>query len=209
MNINYKSQYGQDRYLIETVFNYKEGGYFLEIGTGDGIHISNTYCLEQYLGWSGICVECNPYLYDKVKMNRSCKLSNSPISYENKLVNFNAIKDVGYYNAFFSSLYEIDSDKQADCEIISMQSITLHQLLQQFTAPECIQYLSLDTEGGEYEILNKFFEENDIREIEVISVEHNFNDNKRDGLFKLLSENGYERIHSLDVDDIYKLKSLI
>ena len=55
--MKYYSQINQDEYYINNIISHKKNGRFLDIGAGDGILESNTYCLEKYLGWSGICVE--------------------------------------------------------------------------------------------------------------------------------------------------------
>jgi len=51
MNIEYKSQYGQDQYIIEKLFDRMDYGYFVDIGAGDGITISNSYILEKQFKW--------------------------------------------------------------------------------------------------------------------------------------------------------------
>ena len=43
--IEYKSQYGQDKWIIEEIFPNKTGGYFVELAEGDGVFLSNTYTL--------------------------------------------------------------------------------------------------------------------------------------------------------------------
>ena len=66
-------------------------------------------------------------------------------------------------------------------------------LLEKYNAPKTIDYLSIDTEGSEYEILSVFdFDAFDIR---VITCEHNYTP-MREQLFELLTKNGYERKYS-------------
>ena len=57
-------------------------------------------------------------------------------------------------------------------------------------APKIIDYLSIDTEGSEYEILKNF----DFKsyKLKVITCEHNYNEN-REKIYNLLSDNGYKR----------------
>jgi hypothetical protein len=74
MNSNYKSQYGQDKWIAEEVFPELKGGYFVDLAAGDGIFLSNTYVLEKDLGWSGICIEPNTESFKKLKLNRNCFL---------------------------------------------------------------------------------------------------------------------------------------
>ena len=59
--------------------------------------------------------------------------------------------------------------------------------------PKKIDYMSIDTEGSEFEILNSFdFNEYDIK---VITCEHNYTE-MREKIYALLSKNGYIRKHS-------------
>ena len=66
------SQYGQDVYLINSIFPDRINGYFVDVGAYDGITLSNTFILEKHLGWSGICIEPNPEAFEKLRANRSC-----------------------------------------------------------------------------------------------------------------------------------------
>jgi len=56
-NIIWKSQLGQDKFVIEKIFNNKKNGTFVEVGAHDGVHLSNTVSLEKFFSWSGVCVE--------------------------------------------------------------------------------------------------------------------------------------------------------
>jgi hypothetical protein len=70
--------------------------------------------------------------------------------------------------------------------------VTLHDLLVQHDAPYEIGYLSIDTEGSELDILQAFDFKS--RRIHVITVEHNYQDDMRSGLYRLLSRNGFKRV---------------
>jgi len=50
--VNYYSQYGQDKYLLEEIFQNKNDGYYVDIGAHDGISLSNTKKFEE-IGWDG------------------------------------------------------------------------------------------------------------------------------------------------------------
>src|SRR5690606_11147840 len=80
-----------------------------------------------------------------------------------------------------------------------LMTVSLNDFLIQNMAPKNIDYLSIDTEGSEYEILASFpFSEWDI---EFITVEHNYTP-MRDKIFDLMTSNGYRRIKS-KFDDWY------
>ena len=75
-------------------------------------------------------------------------------------------------------------------------------LLAEHRAPQVVDYLSIDTEGSEYEILRKF--DFNSYQFNCITVEHNFS-KQRQKIFKLLSNAGYRRVYSevSDFDDWY------
>src|SRR5262245_3936727 len=57
--LRFPSQIGQDRWVEEAVFPGVTNGYFLDVGSADGVVHSNTWALEQR-GWSGICIDPFP-----------------------------------------------------------------------------------------------------------------------------------------------------
>jgi FkbM family methyltransferase len=83
-----------------------------------------------------------------------------------------------------------------------VSTISLNDLLSKHDAPAQIDYLSIDTEGSEFEILSNFdFSKHSFR---VITCEHNFT-SARERIFELLSRNGYVRKYQelSEVDDWY------
>lgn len=204
----YYSQFGQDKFIIENIFKKMTDGFFVDIGAGDGVHISNTYALEKQYNWTGVCVECNSISYDNLIKNRSCKFYNKPITEKGGVVEFNQIDNFGYHTTLFSSIYEVPVEFKSNAKKIKLQSATIDDFLDEINAPNMIHYLSLDIEGGEYEILESFFANHNLknnwtREIISLSVEHNFDEIKRNKIKNLLESNLYTRAACLDVDDIY------
>lgn len=45
-------------------------GTFVEIGANDGLHMSNTWFFDNYLGWRGMCVEANMRVYRRLLTHR-------------------------------------------------------------------------------------------------------------------------------------------
>lgn len=50
------SQIGQDLFVLNH-YNNKRNGYYVDIGSYDGVNFSNTYLLEKDYDWIGICIE--------------------------------------------------------------------------------------------------------------------------------------------------------
>ena len=78
--------------------------------------------------------------------------------------------------------------------------------MEQFNAPSFVEYLSLDTEGSELEILKSV----DFQKYTfgIIDVEHNFVEPRRTKIRELLTSNGYEYIKENQWDDSYKHNSV-
>ena len=79
---------GQDRWVIQDIFNYKKNGYFIDLAATDGILDNNTYLLEKKYNWEGIAIEPNPKFFSALKKKRKCICVNQVISEKNSIVDF-------------------------------------------------------------------------------------------------------------------------
>lgn len=198
------SQLGQDTWVLENT-DYKKNGYFVEFGATNGILLSNTFLLEAGFGWKGICAEPNPYFFNQLKENRQCITSPACISGETgREVEFIMADVFGGFAEYAND--DMHGEKRSayvdQGKVQTLPTISLHDFLKENKAPKKIDYLSIDTEGSEYEILSNFpFEKWDIQ---LLSIEHNFTP-LREKIHELLVKNGYERI-KVEWDDWYKLK---
>ncbi|AFU97745.1 FkbM family methyltransferase [Simiduia agarivorans] len=197
------SQLGQDLWVLERT-NYKRNGYFVEFGATDGVLLSNTFLLEKEFSWSGLCSEPNPKFFSKLKSNRNCEVSDACISATTgELVEFVFADEFGGFSKYASQ--DGHSDKRSAYQkvngLVEIETISLNDWLVEHNAPKNIDYMSVDTEGSEYEILSSFpFEE---WNIQLITVEHNFTP-RRDDIFKLLTTHGYKRVEAKFDDWYYK-----
>ena len=178
------SQLGQDAWVLS---NSLEPGYFVDIGATNGIDKNNTYALELQ-GWRGICVEPNAIYFEELVKNRKCTLSPLAVYKESNLD-----LDLVLAGEFSSLIYYANDDhhykERAGKSVQKTKTITLDHLLALNDAPKRINYLSLDTEGAELEILESFTWK---YEIDLISVEHNNGKNK-DAIAALLESKGYKK----------------
>lgn len=152
-------QKGQDKWVIDTIFNYKTGGYFVDLAATDGVAINNTLLLERKLNWDGICIEPNPKYYDKLKKNRNCNVTDIVVDKANDIeIKFRID------NGELGGIVDIDTDNNEkyrgnqlkNATILNLKTKTLEYVLDKFNAPKVIDYLSLDVEGAEERILRNF-----------------------------------------------------
>ncbi|WP_158971867.1 FkbM family methyltransferase [Chachezhania sediminis] len=196
------SQLGQDLWVLERT-NQMQGGFFVEFGATDGILLSNTFLLETGFGWRGICAEPNPAFFRKLRANRSCTVAPDCILDETgRTVDFVLADEFG------SIAEHADSDDYATRraavrdrgDVIRLQTVSLDDFLKKYGAPHRIDYMSVDTEGSEYEILAAFpFDQWDVR---LLTVEHNFSP-LREKIRVLLEGHGYRRTEA-QWDDWYE-----
>jgi len=189
--INSPSQLSQDLFAL-FFSKIKKNGIFVEIGACDGIKFSNTYKLEQY-GWGGIICEPSPYWQKKMK-NRNCIINKKAVFNKSGLkLKFEDVEK----NPDLSGLsdnFEKDSNSKLreNTKITEVETITLNDLLKINIPTKKIDYISIDTEGSEYEIIKNF--DFDKYKVEIFTIEHNFIEQKRNNIFKLMTSKNYIRI---------------
>lgn len=191
-----KSQLKQDVFVL-TELEFKSEGYFVEFGATNGIDISNTWLLEKHYGWKGILAEPSKYWHADLHRNRNVHIETSCVwSRSNEVVTFN---EVDTTNANYGpELSTVDSFSSVDNHAQTRTSgrkydvttISLMDLLSKYNAPTDIDYLSIDTEGSEFEILSHF--DFDKYNIKLITCEHNYTP-MREQLYNLLTSKGYVR----------------
>ena len=191
-NMKYsKAQLLQDLFVLFTL-DEKVGGYFVEFGAMDGVTLSNTFLLQSRYGWSGIVAEPARRWHYELKHNRNCSIDFRCVwKTSGELLEFNETRALEFST--------INSFTDADCyarirvngHLYVVETVSLADLLRHYNAPKVVDYLSIDTEGWELEILNSFvFDDYEIR---VITVEHNHSD-RRSRIHDLLTSKGYWRV---------------
>jgi hypothetical protein len=65
------SQARQDELVVALLRN-KTNGYFIDLAANDAVQLSNTYALERYYQWQGVCIEPNPMYWYNLTAFRTC-----------------------------------------------------------------------------------------------------------------------------------------
>ena len=186
-----RSQISQDLFVLYFT-QQKKDGYFIEIGACDGKHLSNSFALEKR-GWTGIICEPSNFWIKKMK-NRKCVLSKKAVFSESgKRLIFN---EVSKYPELSGCNDYLDNDNNSklrkDFKSYEVETISLNDLINEHLDKKQIDYISIDTEGSEFEILKNFdFKK---RHVEIFTIEHNFIEEKRDKILKIMAENDYKRV---------------
>ena len=186
-----KAQYRQDLFALSSA-NFKYGGFFVEFGATNGVNWSNTFLLEKNYGWKGILAEPAKTWHNSLRLNRECSIETECVwKKTGELLNFREVD----FSAELSTISSFNPEdkwhkERTKGDSYEVRTISLNDLLDKHNAPSHIDFLSIDTEGSELEILSSFdFSKHNIH---AITCEHNFTAD-RERIFHLLSKNGYVR----------------
>jgi FkbM family methyltransferase len=191
--VSFPSQIGQDKWVLFSMYPDVEDGFFVDVGSGDGITHSNTLMLERR-GWSGICIDPFPSNME----GRTCRVFKEVVYAEaGKRVRFHTAGEVGGISD------TLDTWKRAaeQSPAVELTTVTLGEILDRAKAPRFIHFMSLDIEGAELEALRAV--PFDRYTFGAMAIEHNYEGRKRNDIQALLEQHGYARIRTWFQDDFY------
>ena len=180
-----KSQNGQDLFALLSN-NFKRNGVFIEFGAYDGVIFSNTHLLEKQFGWTGILIDPIPNHYESMKLNRKCKLIHGAITAEKQdsvLIEQLPASDLSKFvekRGIFKKTHEV-------------KAFTLQEVIDQNLPSIKIDFLSIDIEGNDVDIL-KSLDLNRYK-IKAVCVEHNFREGS-DEIIGYMDKNGFDLAYS-------------
>lgn len=148
------SQFSQDYYVYTRHFSkLRRAGVYLDVATNDPVSISNTFFMDRCLRWKGVCVEANPSYYEKIHRLRSCHIVPTCVSRKDGEVVEVGLK--GGAGGILGNTFK-HTEKWTEGKIkvptLVERCTTLQQVLDRGNV-ETVDYLSLDVEGHEVEVL--------------------------------------------------------
>lgn len=173
----------------------RRGGYFVEFGACDGHSLSNTRLLEEGYDWTGILAEPNPVWHDALAANRRAVIDRRCVAARSgETVDFLSTDTMPELSRMADivpdDVHERNGNRARQTRF-RVPTVSLDDLLAEHDAPDIVDYLSVDTEGSEYEILRHA----DLtrRRFRLITVEHAGETAKREQILALLEGAGYRR----------------
>jgi FkbM family methyltransferase len=198
--MTFYSQFGEDQFI--NLLLPKTDGICIEVGADDGITGSNTYYFEQK-GWDCLCIEPIPSTYDKCSKNRK-KCLKYAIGEFDTFQNFSIVNLNNDNTSAISSLSIdnrlIESHKHMITNIseIIVEVRSLNSLLAELNYPTDIDFISIDTENTELNVLKGL----DLLKynVKLFVIENNFNE---PFIQDYLKQFGYQLIKRTGVNDFY------
>lgn len=172
----------------------KEAGYFVEFGACDGVFGSNTLTLERYFGWHGILAEPAKIWHDRLGQNRTVHIDKRCVSAKTgELLEFHEATspDVSSLNRKHRFLGGVSGTYY-------VPTVSLTDLLADHGAPSFIDFLSVDVEGHEFEVLRTF--DFGRYRFGFICVEQHAHDISKNSVAALLETAGYRAVFPRDHD---------
>ena len=193
--------YGTDL-EIQKYFEPGYSGVCVDIGAGVGTERSNTYYFEKKY-WRCLCIEPNPGLYNHMRMYRRLAMNLACSNYDKKGAPFQIYSTNDGNQESISSLVVdqrlVDSHKGMinKVEEIKVEVKKLDTVLSRINL-EKIDFVSIDTEGTELEVLMGF----DINRWKprLFIIENSFNESK---FTDYLDDFGYKFSQRIGVNDFF------
>ena len=190
------------------ILGLDRNGFFVEFGATDGISGSNSYMLEKKFGWKGILAEPARGWARALQENRHVEISHKCVWRDSgEKLAFREVEDGGFSTLDAFRMADRHAARREKGQIYDVETITLNDLLTNYNAPSQIDFLSIDTEGSEFEILSNF---NFVDwQVSILAVEHNFRPDRED-IRALMRSHGYVRapVKVSKFDDWYVAGSL-
>ena len=205
--MEFKSQHKQDEFIIN-YFKGKKNGVFIDIGAHDGITLSNTYVLEKEYNWTGICVEPMPHQYKALVKCRNCITYNCAIYDKNGIEKFTMVEYDGYPDMLsgiskdithhhMSGILSESSRMGAKLKYIEVETKILQEILDENNITE-IDYLSVDVEGAELKVMESI--DFNKTHIKIIDFE---NGESSPQVRDFLKSKGFSFYKRLGIDDVF------
>ena len=209
----YYSQCQQDKIIHENYFLGYQSGVFVDVGAHDGITFSNSYFFENELKWTGICIEPIPEIFKELVINRKCQCIqgcvtdysgdgkffkvSSPTTHPAANLEMLSGLVMKYNPIHLNRMNSELSVNGGALKTIDVKCYLLNDILKQSGITH-VNLLSIDTEGGEFEILSSI--DFDQYKIDVITVEDNYNDPR---FIPFLKKKGFNFAQRIEQDLIF------
>lgn len=209
----FASQFGQDAFLSVALFNTSgaQPGTYLDIGCNDGKSNSNTWFFSQKRGWRGVCLEADPSKFAEIPRASGRKDGvHAAVSSADGVASF-AVVNVpdgglsGLSNTLDHARAKDFGPMRKTMDVPTLSPLTL--LRKHYpNSREPLDYVSIDVEGHELQILRSWPLHRDAWCVNVFTIENNHWCNSTVGILpqvKQILGAEYTHVRSMGVDEIF------
>ena len=198
------SQSKEDIFVLK-YFKNKKKGLYVDVGCHHPSRINNTFLLYKH-GWRGVNIDMSKLSIDLFDVSRKEDVNiHSAVSTKNKIIDYYTNK-----NLFLSAsiIQKKGSSKFKYKEKVSSKPLT-KILDKTIYKDKQIDFLSIDAEGADYEVLKSL----DFKKYKpkLITIENNEmipEEYFQSEIFKLLEQNNYVFVNKVGVTNFFLIKSL-
>ena len=150
------SQEGEDR-ILKRIFNKNQQGFFVDVGAHHPKRFSNTYFFYKR-GWRGINIDAMPGSMELFNRHRPDDINiEVPISSSEQELDYFIFNDKAL-NGFSKDLSEERANKYNYKieKVIKLKTKTLNNILIETNVPTEFEFLTIDVEGLDHEVLLSF-----------------------------------------------------
>jgi len=177
------SQFGQST-LVDRILSGRRNGFFIECGGADGILYSNSLFFEVERNWTGLLIEANPYYHRQLlEKNRKAFVLRACLSIEPRPTTVQLLP-AGVYGGIVNKMHPTHIGRIGDDGHpgVLVNCFPLNSITEALRVSH-VDYLSLDVEGPELEILQTI-DWSQLR-IDVITVEYSIRGRAKFGTEKV------------------------
>ena len=146
------SQVGQSAF-VDKLLSGRRNGFFIECGAADGEMFSNSLFFELHRNWTGLLIEANPYYHRALlEKNRRAYVLRGCVCIERRPMVLRLLRDGLYSGIDTSQQSRLSSVKNTTNSYVDVNCFPLNAITSALGVSH-VDYLSLDVEGPELEIL--------------------------------------------------------
>jgi len=147
------AQAGQDK-TIAHLFSLMRGGFFVDLAANHAVVNSNTRALERDFGWRGLCIDGNVELLWELANERTCQVLGTVVTSRTGATATFALDANDAVSGIIAK--GVDNHTLTTRAVRHYTTVSLLDVLAYARAPASIDYLSLDVEGAEDDVLLPF-----------------------------------------------------
>lgn len=187
----YRSAGDEDRFTID-YFNGKVGGYLLDIACACPVSGSLSYKLLSEYDWIGILVEPSNVHKENIE---SCYGDVEGVHFFQGAIH-NTEKEMTLYERFGESVgHSSIVNRDESSKKYEVPCISINELLEKYNAPKDIDFINLDIEGSEREVLDNLnFKKYNVK---LFCIENGiiYKDLMESNGYKICDSKGYQWVH--------------